>query len=205
MNERIYINAQNRRYCSSINLRQTSVVHFHNAKIDVWCATWIVGHKLFENTDGSEEYVSDILRSLFESIMEEGKTWLFYARRYYGMHKPLIPLILLHVSGFLGSVAWALSRGGAVVHCCVSFATQQYRRVYQQHCCARDNRHGDVYVHGIVVFDWYRQCLFGNHLVQTCVFGYGLLLVGRLSSYQEIARKAREFIPWTVNTVDRQG
>jgi hypothetical protein len=32
------------------------------------------------------------------------------------------------------------------------------------------------------------------------VFGYGLLLVGRLSSYREIARKAREFIPWTVNS-----
>jgi hypothetical protein len=32
--------------------------------------------------------------------------------------------------------------------------------------------------------------------VQTCVFGYGLLLVGRPSSYREIARGAREFIPW---------
>jgi hypothetical protein len=37
------------------------------------------------------------------------------------------------------------------------------------------------------------------------VFGYGLLLDGRLSSYREIAREAREFIPWTVKTVDRQG
>jgi hypothetical protein len=37
------------------------------------------------------------------------------------------------------------------------------------------------------------------------VFGYGLLLVGRLSSYREIAREAREFIPWTVKTVDHQG
>jgi hypothetical protein len=41
--------------------------------------------------------------------------------------------------------------------------------------------------------------------VQTCVFGYGLLLVGRLSSYQEIARGAREFIPWAVKTFDRRG
>jgi hypothetical protein len=37
------------------------------------------------------------------------------------------------------------------------------------------------------------------------VFGYGLLLVGRLSSYREIVRGAREFIPWTVKTFDRRG
>jgi hypothetical protein len=30
-------------------------------------------------------------------------------------------------------------------------------------------------------------------------------LVGRLSSYREIARGAREFIPWTVKTFDRRG
>jgi hypothetical protein len=29
--------------------------------------------------------------------------------------------------------------------------------------------------------------------------------VGRLSSYREIARGAREFIPWTVKTFDRRG
>jgi hypothetical protein len=34
------------------------------------------------------------------------------------------------------------------------------------------------------------------------VFGYGLLLVGGLSSYREIVREAREFTPWTVKTVD---
>jgi hypothetical protein len=38
-----------------------------------------------------------------------------------------------------------------------------------------------------------------------CVFGYGLLLVGRLSSYQEIVREARDFIPWAVETVDHRG
>jgi hypothetical protein len=38
-----------------------------------------------------------------------------------------------------------------------------------------------------------------------CVFGYGLLLVGRLSSYREIAREARQFIPYTVKTFDRRG
>jgi hypothetical protein len=37
------------------------------------------------------------------------------------------------------------------------------------------------------------------------VFGYGLLLVGRLSSCREIARGTREFIPWTVKTFDRRG
>jgi hypothetical protein len=41
--------------------------------------------------------------------------------------------------------------------------------------------------------------------VQKCVFGYGLLLVGRLSSYREIARGAHESIPWTVKTFDRWG
>jgi hypothetical protein len=32
-----------------------------------------------------------------------------------------------------------------------------------------------------------------NSLDCRCVFGYGLLLVGRLSSYREIVRGAREF------------
>jgi hypothetical protein len=37
------------------------------------------------------------------------------------------------------------------------------------------------------------------------VFGCGLLLVGRLSSYRELVRGARELIPWTVKTFDRRG
>jgi hypothetical protein len=37
------------------------------------------------------------------------------------------------------------------------------------------------------------------------VFGYGLLLVGRLSSYREIVRGAREFIWWTVKTFGHRG
>jgi hypothetical protein len=44
-----------------------------------------------------------------------------------------------------------------------------------------------------------------NSLECRRVFGYGLLLVGRLSSYREIARGAREFIPWTVKTFDHRG
>jgi hypothetical protein len=39
-------------------------------------------------------------------------------------------------------------------------------------------------------FYWHDQCLFGNRLVQTCVFGYGLLLVGRLSSYREPTKRS---------------
>jgi hypothetical protein len=37
------------------------------------------------------------------------------------------------------------------------------------------------------------------------VFGCGLLLVGRLSSYREIVREARELIPWTMKTFDHRG
>jgi hypothetical protein len=44
-----------------------------------------------------------------------------------------------------------------------------------------------------------------NSLECRRVFGYGLLLVGRLSSYREIVRGAREFIRWTVKTFDRRG
>jgi hypothetical protein len=40
---------------------------------------------------------------------------------------------------------------------------------------------------------------------RACVSGYGLLLVGRLSSYREIVRGAREFIRWTVKTLDHRG
>jgi hypothetical protein len=39
---------------------------------------------------------------------------------------------------------------------------------------------------------------------RACVSGYGLLLVGRLSSYREIARGAREFIPSTMKTFDHR-
>jgi hypothetical protein len=119
-------------------------------------------------------------------------------------------MIMLHVWGFLGNVTWALSRNNAVVQCYVSLAKQQFkRRAYPQHCYARDNRHGDVSMFtGLLSSDfyWYSQsCLEIAECRRACVFGYGLLLVGRLSSYREIAREAREFIPWTVKTVDRRG
>jgi hypothetical protein len=79
---------------------------------------------------------------------------------------------------------WALSRNNAVVHCCVSLTTQQFKqRTYQQHCYARDNRHGDVsMVTGLLSTDfcWYSQsCLKIAARRRACVFGYGLLFVGR--------------------------
>jgi hypothetical protein len=115
-------------------------------------------------------------------------------------------------------VTWALSRNNTVVHCCVTLATQQFKRkTYPQHCKARDNRHGDVcfYGHGIVVYGLLLICSQScleiaecRHVcvcvcvcvrarvracVRVCVWGgYGLLLVGRLS-YWEIAREARVF------------
>jgi hypothetical protein len=65
--------------------------------------------------------------------------------------------ILLHVWGFLGNVTWALSRNNAVVYFYVSLATQQFKqRACQQHCCARDNTHGDVpMATGLLSSDFY--------------------------------------------------
>jgi uncharacterized membrane protein len=56
-------------------------------------------------------------------------------------------------------------------------------------------------------FYGYIQCVLVGirSSADVCVFGYGLLLVGRLSSYREIARETLEFIPWTVKTFDRRG
>jgi hypothetical protein len=48
-------------------------------------------------------------------------------------------------------------------------------------------------------------CFGDRSSADVCVFGYGLFLVGRLSSYREIVREAREFIRWTVKTFDRRG
>jgi hypothetical protein len=48
-------------------------------------------------------------------------------------------------------------------------------------------------------------CVGIRSSADVCVFGYGLLLVGRLSSYWEKAREACDFIPWTMKTVDRRG
>jgi hypothetical protein len=72
-----YINYQKNRYWSSINPRQAFEVPLHDQKIGVWCAiiaSRIVGPIFFENTINSERYVSDILRSFFESITEQENT-----------------------------------------------------------------------------------------------------------------------------------
>jgi hypothetical protein len=63
----VYINAQNNRYLSSIDLRDTSDITLHNQKIGVCCAitaTWVVWSILFEQTINSDWYVN-------ESITEE--------------------------------------------------------------------------------------------------------------------------------------
>jgi hypothetical protein len=62
--------------------------------------------------------------------------------------------------------------------------------------------------HRMVVFEHLLilpVCFGIRSSADACVFGYGLVLVGRLSSYQEIAREAREFVPWTVKTFDHRG
>jgi hypothetical protein len=71
----VYINAQNNRYWSSINLRQTSEVPLHIQKIAVYCViavTQTAGPIAFEQTINSEHF--------FGSIMEEKKTLLSDAR-----------------------------------------------------------------------------------------------------------------------------
>jgi inhibitor of nuclear factor kappa-B kinase subunit alpha len=76
-----YINAQNSKYWSNINPRQTSEVPLHDQKIGVWCAisaARIVGPIFFEETINSERYVSDILQPFFESITEEEKTYGYF-------------------------------------------------------------------------------------------------------------------------------
>jgi hypothetical protein len=76
-----YINAQNNRYWSSINLKQTFEVPLHDQKISVWCAitdSRIVGPIFFENTINSERYVTDILRPFFGTITEEENTYGYF-------------------------------------------------------------------------------------------------------------------------------
>jgi hypothetical protein len=76
-----YINAQNNRYWSSINPKQTFEVPLHDQKIGVWCAitaSRIVGPIYFDNTINSERYVTDILRPFFHSITEEEKTYGYF-------------------------------------------------------------------------------------------------------------------------------
>jgi hypothetical protein len=51
------------------------------------------------------------------------------------------------------------------------------------------------------------KTLFGESFEyrRACVSGYGLLLVGRGSSYRETVRGARELIRWTVKAFDPRG
>jgi hypothetical protein len=105
------------------------------------------------------------------------------------LHQPW-QIILLHVWGFLGDVTWALPRTNSVVHFYVSLATQQFkRRAYPQHCYVRDNGHGNVFmITGLLSSDCCLQTsidrvsrVWKSPTADVRVFGYGLLLVGRLS------------------------
>jgi hypothetical protein len=131
---------------------------------------------------------------------------------YCNQAKCLPNYILLHVWGFLAEVTWALSRNNAVVHCYLSLATQQYWALLAS--LSSNNVISSIVTHTTIDTEtllWYSEFYWHHQYVwkslksrRACVFGYGLLLVGRLSLYREIARGAHEFIPWTVETVDRR-
>jgi hypothetical protein len=112
----------------------------------------------------------------------------------------------------------ALSRNNGIVqHCCVSKETQQYwaalaslanNNVNKQHCYARNNRQAFLWLRdGCLRTSTDITSVVWNSLEyrRDCVSGYGLLLVGRRSSYREIVREARGFIPWTVKIFYRRG
>jgi hypothetical protein len=84
-----YINAQNNRYWSSINPRQTFEVPLHDQNIGVWCAitlSRIVGPIFFKTILIQSGMSVTFYVTFFGSITEEEKTWLFYARWYYSTH-----------------------------------------------------------------------------------------------------------------------
>jgi hypothetical protein len=113
---------------------------------------------------------------------------------------------LLHVTFPWQLDVGALSRNNGIVqHCCVSLATQQLkRRAYQQAAWLRTQQYTHVtMVFGILLTS--PVCFGIRSRADVRVFGYGVFLVGRLSSYRETVRGAREFIPWTVKTFDRRG
>jgi hypothetical protein len=125
-------------------------------------------------------------------------------------------LILLHVRFPWQPDVGALTRNNWIVqHCCVSLATQQCwtalaslpdNNVNKQHCYARNNRQAFLWLRNLLSsnFYWYNQCVGIRSSTDVCIwlrtpFGW------RLSSYREIVREAREFIPWTMKTFDRRG
>jgi hypothetical protein len=90
-----YINAQNNRYWSSINQRQTFEVPRH----DQWCvftASRTVGPILFENTINSEWFVTDILRPFFDSITEEQKTYGYFMQDGATAHTAIYSIKVLN-------------------------------------------------------------------------------------------------------------
>jgi hypothetical protein len=117
----------------------------------------------------------------------------------------------------MGSVTLALLKQCTSTTLLRSLDTQQYwtalaslsdNNVNKQHCYASNNRQAFPRSQDCCLrtsTDIFSVCFRMRSSADVCVFGYGLLLVGRLSSYREIARGAREFIPWTMKTVDRRG
>jgi hypothetical protein len=79
--------------------------------------------------------------------------------------------------------------------------------VNKQQCCARNNGRALLWIwRGDIKGTWnefvsrvWRQVGCGRVYLAAASFE-----VGRLSSYREIARGAREFIRWTVKTFDRR-
>jgi hypothetical protein len=109
-------------------------------------------------------------------------------------------IILLHVRFPWQRDVGVLSRNNGIVqHCCVSLATQQLkRRAYQQAAWLRTQKYTHVsMVFGILLTS--PVCFEIRSSADVCVY------LATDSFWLEIAREAREFIPWTVKTFDRRG
>jgi hypothetical protein len=135
--------------------------------------------------------------------------------------------ILLHVWGSLGSATLALYNNALAQHCCVSLVTQQCwtvldslssNNVISSIVTLATIRHmflwySEFYWHPVCVGICSSEDVFWNRVSRVCVgihssadvyLATDSLLVGRLSSYREIVRGAREFIWWTVKTFDHR-
>jgi hypothetical protein len=91
-----YINAQNNRYWSSINPKQTFEVPLHDQKIGVWCsitASRIVGPIFFENTINSEWHVIDILWPFSGALRKKKRHMGILSKMVLQHTLPLIPLM----------------------------------------------------------------------------------------------------------------
>jgi hypothetical protein len=84
-----YINAQNNRYWSSINLKQTFEMPLQDQKIGVWCAitaSQIVGPVFFKTLLIQSSMSVTFLGPFSGALRKKKKTWLFYAKLCYSTH-----------------------------------------------------------------------------------------------------------------------